>query len=322
MNFYWLEKHVSLWHEAVQADRKPQAVIINGPSGIGKKALLKQLVADLLCRQSTPACGTCQNCRLNQQGYHPDVDYLEPEKNLIKVKMIRELTNFFVSTPHCSDHKVAVIDGAHLMNTAAANALLKVLEEPPSRGLLFLLTDSKHKLMPTIRSRCINLDVVINQEEKQQLLSWIADQGQFSEKQIKQALILSDWNPFAAIQMLESDGVKVFTEQLDLIYAAVTAQSSVSLVAKQMADVENTAIWLMLSQYLNDLVKSVLQPGHATNLIEHALNQLVKKMPKVLHLVMKLTDQINLIMLNLNTQVKKQLLIESMLIDLKKAITK
>lgn len=250
MNHFWLDKHIKQWHETIEADRKPQAVIINGVAGVGKIELLKNIIADLLCRESTPACGKCQNCRLYSQGYHPDVDHLTPDKDLIKVKMIRELTEFFVSTPHCSDHKLAVITDAHLMNAAAANALLKVLEEPPSKGLLFLTTDSKHKLMPTIRSRCITLDVVLKQSEKQQLPEWINSQGNYNEDAILHALLLADWQPLSALKLLDSDGVVAFTQFLDLIHQALTAQQSISESAKLMVATDDIAIWHFLYQYL------------------------------------------------------------------------
>ncbi|MCB1583365.1 MAG: hypothetical protein KDI92_09900 [Xanthomonadales bacterium] len=320
MTYYWLKKHLEQWQEAINADRKPQAVIINGAKGMGKKVLLQQIVADLLCRQSTPACGQCQNCRLHQQGFHPDVDFLHPDKEIIKVKMIRELTTFFISTPHCSDHKLAVIEDAHLMNTAASNALLKILEEPPPRGLLFLLTDRKHKLMPTIRSRCISLDLSLNHEEKAHLADWLLRKGAFTANQIGHALTLADWHPLTAVSLLENEGVNNFFHQLDEIYAALTAQQPITEVAKKMATENNVETWTFLNQYINFIAKSVLHPEKTQNAIEHPLNQLVKKNPKVLHLIMKFTDQIHLVMLNFNTQVKKQLLIESMLVDLKKAV--
>lgn len=317
MKYFWLEKHLNQWRETIAADRKPQAVIVSGVEGMGKAELLNMIVADLLCRQSTPACGTCQNCRLYAQNYHPDVDRLIPEKALIKVKMIRELTSFFVSTPHCSDHKIAIIEDAHLMNTAAANALLKVLEEPPSRGLLFLVTDSKHKLMPTIRSRCITLDVVMSQEERKQLHSWISQQDQFTDEQIGQALMLADWQPLVALKILENQEVDAFSAFLDQLVTAFSHKEAITVAAKNMADVEDAAIWEYLNQYVNQLLKSIISEGQPTDLFNHPLNQLVKKSPKVFNFAMKFSDKIKLIMLNLNTQIKKQLLIESMLTDLK-----
>lgn len=317
MNQYWLDKHLHQWRESLSSDRKPQAVILNGSSGMGKSILLEQIIADLLCRKSIPACGECQNCRLNHQGYHPDVDRLMPENNLIKVKMIRSLTDFFISTPHCSDHKIAVIQDAHLMNPPSANALLKVLEEPPSRGLLFLVTDSKHRLMPTIRSRCISLNVNLNSNEKQQLLPWLKEQGQWSDSLISDALMLTDWQPLSALDLLQSDGVEQFNGYLDLLYNSSTEKQSVTAVAKLLAEIDNVKIWQLLHRYNSQLIKSLLKPKVSTISANHPLNQLIKKKPKVLHIIVKFADMINGVMLNFNTQIKKQLLIESLLIDLK-----
>jgi len=322
MNNYWLNKHLDQWRESLSSDRKPQAVIFNGSQGMGKSILLEQIIADLLCRISTPACGECQNCRLNHQGYHPDVDRLIPENNLIKVKMIRSLTDFFISTPHCSDHKIAVIEEAHLMNPASANALLKVLEEPPSRGLLFLVTDSKHRLMPTIRSRCISLNVMLNANEKQQLLPWLQQQGQWTESHVLDALMLTDWQPLTALDLLKSDGVEQFNQYLDLLYHSSIEKQSVSEVAKLLAEIESLETWQLLHRYNSQLIKSLLKPNIPTISAKHPLNQLIKKKPKVLHIIVKFADMINVIMINFNTQIKKQLLIESLLIDLKRALNR
>ena len=322
MTQYWLAKHLQQWRDSLSSDRKPQAVILSGAQGMGKSQLLNQITEDLLCRKSTPACGTCQNCRLNQQGFHPDVDRLVPENNVIKVKMIRSLTDFFISTPHCSDHKLAVIEGAHLMNAAAANALLKVLEEPPSRGLLFLMTDSKHRLMPTIRSRCINLDVHLNPAEKEQLLPWLKNQGSWSEDHILDALMLTDWQPLSALELLNSAGVERFNQYLDLLYNASTQQQSVSEVAKVLAEIDQVQTWQQLHRYNSQLIKSLMKPKNTSISAQHPLSQLIKKKPKVLHIIVKFADMINSVMINFNTQIKKQLLIESVLIDLKSELNR
>ncbi len=322
MTHFWLEKHLHQWRESLSSDRKPQAVILSGEPGMGKATLLKQIIADLLCRKDTPACGECQNCRLNQQGHHPDVDRLVPENNLIKVKMIRSLTDFFVSTPHCSDHKLAVIESAHLMNPASANALLKVLEEPPTRGLLFLVTDSKHRLMPTIKSRCINLDVSTTKDEKLQLLPWLKQQGSWSESDVADALMLADWQPLTALELLQTDGLSDFTRYLDLIYKSSTQQQSIVEVAKILAEIDDMQTWQWLHRYNSQLIKSLLEPKISAISADHPLNLLIKKKPKVLHIIVKFADMINGVMLNFNTQIKKQLLIESLLIDFKSELNR
>jgi DNA polymerase-3 subunit delta' len=326
MNYFWLDKHVKQWNASITHDHKPQAVIVSGNEGIGKTELLNQVMADLICRKISPGhCGECQNCTLFKQGYHPDIHRIEPEKNVVKVKMIRELTEFFTSTPHCSDYKIAVINQADYMNVAAANALLKILEEPPSRGILFLITNSKHQLMPTIKSRCISLDVVISNTEKSQLSGWLqAQTGEHSaadmvvhEQSIKAALILTDYQPISALNLLQNNQLDEFTAQLDALYTAFNQDASVSVVAKQIIDNQSSHNWALLQRYFLQLLKSGFSPNQHEIFHNHPLNQLIKKSPKVIHIIIKITELIEQFMLNLNTQIKDQLLLESMLVEIK-----
>lgn len=322
MKYYWLKKQLDNWQSSLNSDRKPQAVIISGSQGMGKVQLLNVMVANMMCRKSEVACGQCQNCSLNQQQTHPDVKKIEPENNLIKVKMIRELTQFFVSTPHCSDHKVAVIDCADQMNAAAANALLKVLEEPPSRGLLFLVTDSKHRLMPTIRSRCVTLDVTITNEEKAQLSAWLKDEGSWEDSAIDDALLLAGFQPLKALNLLQSGGLSTFMGRLDLIHEVVTDKVSVSQAAKTLSENESYDMWQLLLNYFAQLVKVNISDKPQAMSVLHPLNQLVKNKPKVLHIIVKFTELINMVMINFNNQVKTQLMIEAVLIEFKSELNR
>lgn len=326
MKYFWLDKHLKQWNASIKHDHKPQAVIVSGNEGTGKAALLNFIIADLVCRATDSGhCGECQNCRLYKQGYHPDVHRVTPEKNVVKVKMIRELTEFFTSTPHCSDYKVAVINQADCMNIAAANALLKVLEEPPSRGILFLMTDAKHQLMPTIKSRCISLDVVLSTDEKSALSNWLEEQAENitdndpvkQKSAIQDALILSDYQPVSALQLLQNDQLSEFKTQLDGLYAAFNQEVSVSEIAKQMIDNQNSDNWAYLQRYFLQLLKSGLNSNQHEIFLNHPLNLLIKKSPKVVHIIIKITELIQKFVLNLNTQVKDQLLLESILLDIK-----
>jgi len=318
MSYFWLDKHLKEWQSAIAGDRKPQAVIINGPQGLGKQQLVSAIVNDLLCRQSTESpCGQCQNCLLLAGGHHPDVIRVAPEKNVIKVDMIREVTAFFTSTPHCSDYKLACLTAAETMNVSAANALLKVLEEPPGRGLLFLLTDNKHQLMPTIRSRCISLDVHVNQQEQQPVLAWLSEQSEADPQAVAEAWVICDGQPLTTLAYLEAAKTGTFTQYLDLLLAALAGQTAVTQVAKSMAEQLNINDWVMLQRYCLQLAKSELSPQVTEVCQGHPLSQLIKKSPKVINTVIKIADLIQQFVLNLNTQIKTQLLLESYLIEIK-----
>lgn len=321
MKYFWLEKHLNQWHAAINNDHKPQAVIVSGAVGTGKNELMRQMAAGLVCRKlENGHCGNCQNCTLFEQGYHPDVHIVAPEKNVVKVKMIRELTEFFTSTPHCSDFKIAVIRQANSMNTAAANALLKVLEEPPSRGILFLVTDTMHQLMPTIKSRCIVLDVSLSSDEKKALLAWVNQNNDYDQQAIKDALVLTDFQPLTALEFLHNDQWQSFNAQLDAIYRVLANEAPVSSTAKEMLENQHSELWTFLQRYLIQLLKTDFNQAQQQIFTSHPLNQLLKKTPKVIHIIIKIADLIQQFMLNLNTQIKAQLMLESMLVDIKNEI--
>ncbi len=139
--------------------RLPHALLFAGPAGVGKRHLADTLAAALLCeRRSTDGtpCGTCHACHLFAAGNHPDCLHLHPEeeKRTIGIDQIRELAAFIALKSHYGTHKVMVVEPADVMTVAAANALLKTLEEPTPGSFLILCSDQPASLLATIRSRC------------------------------------------------------------------------------------------------------------------------------------------------------------------------
>ncbi len=130
-------------------------LLFSGAKGIGKYSLALALSNTLLCKQpsSQGPCEQCQSCRLRLAGNHPDFHILESEKQL-GVDKIREGIAKLAGTAQMGGNKVLLLPQADSMTEAAANALLKTLEEPTNNTFLLLITDSTNKLMPTILSRC------------------------------------------------------------------------------------------------------------------------------------------------------------------------
>ncbi len=136
--------------------RMAHAYLFRGPDGVGKKRAAFLTAARLNCRRpvGSGACGTCPSCRKWQSGNHPDIVVVSPENGTIKIDRIRELCRSLSYPPYESEMRVVIIEDVHTMTQAAANSLLKTLEEPPEKNLLILTAELSRELLPTILSRC------------------------------------------------------------------------------------------------------------------------------------------------------------------------
>lgn len=153
----------------------PHALLLTGQAGIGKRAFAEALAARLICESpdaaDAPACGGCLSCRWLAAGSHPDFRLVVPEAEAetesestaedkkkasrqIRIEQIRALEAFVFVGGHRNRARVVLIDPADAMNPAAANALLKILEEPPASVYFILVSSQWRRLLPTIRSRC------------------------------------------------------------------------------------------------------------------------------------------------------------------------
>ncbi|MEA2676805.1 MAG: polymerase subunit delta [Chloroflexota bacterium] len=150
---------LGLVRRAVESERPPHALLLVGPTGVGKTTLAMDLAAGLLCLRPEPAdrpCGECAACHKVAHGNHPDLHRLAPEGagQQIRVAQIQGLTSDLALLPLEGRFRVAIIESAQRMNIDAQNALLKTLEEPPARVTLILAADDSAGLLPTVISRC------------------------------------------------------------------------------------------------------------------------------------------------------------------------
>jgi DNA polymerase III subunit delta' len=155
----WLEGAWQMLVSAQASGRLAHAYLLSGARGLGLSDLARTFAERLLCESPQAggtSCGACRGCRLCASGNHPDLRLVQPEeegKGLL-IDQVRELGDFYTLKSHYGGAKVAVLDPADSLNRAAANALLKLLEEPPA-GAHMLLVATRPGLLPaTVLSRC------------------------------------------------------------------------------------------------------------------------------------------------------------------------
>ena len=142
----------------IDSARLAHALLMTGPQGVGKHSTALALAQALNCPEAPGrGCGTCNTCSRILRGVHPDVLVVEPDGRWIKIDQVRALESRVEGGPHEANTLVVIFDPADRMNAAAANALLKSLEEPKRSVLFCLVTSAPHAVLPTVRSRCQSL---------------------------------------------------------------------------------------------------------------------------------------------------------------------
>ena len=142
-----------------QSLRKGQAshfYLISGPAGSGKRTLARLLSAALMCQEGEMPCLRCHHCRKILQDLHPDcITVTDPEHKNVAVKIVRQIREDMFIRPNEGEKKIYIFPQD--LGVEGQNALLKILEEPPSYGVFLLLTENPEQLLPTVRSRCVPL---------------------------------------------------------------------------------------------------------------------------------------------------------------------
>ena len=244
--------------------RPPHALLFKGAKGIGKFDLAMNFALSLLCQhpdESGFACGKCSSCHWLEQDSHPDFRLLQSEllsldgeetesgkkpSKQISVDQVRGLADFVGMSAHQGGRRVVIIHPAEAMNTNAANALLKNLEEPP-QGLLFILVSHKpQQLLPTILSRCLSftLPAPVMASARQ----WLAEQG---VKNPVEALAASGFSPLQAVQLDE----KLGSEERDKLLRAVRQPATLDVfaLAEALQKTEQVLVVQWLQQWCYDL---------------------------------------------------------------------
>ncbi len=258
--------------------RLPHALLLVGPPGIGKRALAEHFAQGLLCEspdESGHPCGECGACRWFAEGNHPDYrsvipEVLQPDPELaaaaddgasaepgatkskaapskvIKIGQIRALDSFFNVGTHRSGRRLLLVYPADALNTDAANALLKMLEEPPPATHFLLVTSRLSDVLPTIRSRCSRMP--IGQPDAAMVAAWLQGQG---VRDPVAALAEAGGAPLdAAVEKPHAD----LHELLIDTFCAARPVDPVVLAEKcEKAGASNVVLWL--SRWVSDLLR-------------------------------------------------------------------
>ena len=219
----WFKRVFQRLFRCYQQGILPQALLFEAPENIGIEKFIEQLSSLLLCQteMDTP-CQQCQSCQLfSSPDEHPDYLSIAPEDGKhIKLEVVQQIINMLLTTAYCGGARVIVIEEVELLNTSAANALLKTLEEP-NQSIYFLLTSARpEKVMPTILSRVQRQKIVL---EDADVLPWLESKAgvEGASFSIKQAWSLANQSPFFALTLLKgSESLRIRDALLVMLSSA------------------------------------------------------------------------------------------------------
>jgi DNA polymerase-3 subunit delta' len=256
------------WKQIQQlSGRWPHAILVHGPEGVGKTVFAEWLAQSHLCEAPGAdghACGSCVSCGWFAQYSHPDYRRLRPEimeaneaeadstegegaksgskstktpSKEIVINQVRALAEFMTISTHRSGARVILIYPAEAMNVAAANALLKSLEEPGPGTIFILVAHSIDALLPTMVSRCHQFALTI--PDQQQALAWLTAQGVAGPEQLLAEL---GGAPLAAYETAQSD-----TKETQDEFLRQLQRPDLDSALKTADKMQKTAIPLLLS---------------------------------------------------------------------------
>ena len=209
-----------------QEDRIPHAMLFCGTDGVGKSLVAEALAAAILCHApvNNQACGHCKACQALVAGTHPDFFQIQPESETkaapaIRIEAVRKLQEEIARIPLLSERRVVIMQEADKMNEAAANCLLKTIEEPSGQIVFILLTSRPSALLDTIISRCMRVEFGILQPEE--LVAILHQQG-IEEPLAGKLASIADGSVSKALAMQDEELLNLQTQAFDLASVAGT----------------------------------------------------------------------------------------------------
>jgi DNA polymerase-3 subunit delta' len=247
----WLGEYWRQLSTRLERNELPHALLICGDAGLGKRALANALASAALCESRLPdglACGKCRLCQLMAAGSHPDHMVVGFElrddgkpRSEITVEQIRRLSQRLSLSTQFGGLQVVIIDPADKMNTSAANALLKTLEEPSASTVILLISDAPARLPATIRSRCQRIELKVPDLAEARL--WLVEQG-IAEKVAEEALKSTLGNPGEALGAINDQKLHLRSEcTKDLFDLRAQKTTALAVADAWTADRPSERLW-------------------------------------------------------------------------------
>ncbi|PKM13160.1 MAG: DNA polymerase III subunit delta' [Gammaproteobacteria bacterium HGW-Gammaproteobacteria-3] len=300
----------------IARQRVPQALLLTGNKGLGIEVLAHQFALALLCSEPLSdglGCGHCHSCQLIKAHTHPDLMHITPDEpgKAITIGKIRDSLVKLSLKPQYDNYRVVIINPADQLNTAAANAFLKFLEEPGERTVLLLLTDRPGKLPATIRSRCQKLAVASPDEKV--VIQWLQAQNITDDAEV--LLRLAQGAPLQVLEYAQNDTLPLRQKCFEQWQAVADHQLHPVMVAEEWCKHSPSLLLFWVVGWVTDLVKCIYRtprPGLHNPDLFHFLQNRAQGLE--LKLLYSLYDVVVLNRSRLDTQLNKQLMFEEVLI--------
>ncbi len=210
-------KHKKRILDLAKANRLPHSILISGMKGIGKSMFAKELAMFLLSNGEEALRGGHPLSKKLEQSAHPDFKLIEsPDGKDISIDEVRKISRFLSLKPTESPFRVLIIDSADYLNQNSANALLKILEEPPASGIIILLSHKPALLLDTIKSRCfrMNLPPLGVDDFRRIMQSRLPD---ITPDRLELLMLITSGSPGLALELEAGNGTEMYSKLLDVI---------------------------------------------------------------------------------------------------------